>query len=145
MLRGSIIPVCGMLALVTLLGCRSRPPSPVYDACWVVDDCVETATRCEDLSIDFGGVIHTNGICTLTCETEGALSSDCPRALVGRFGSCYPSSVAGGVDNTPICFEPCNSYESCQLGFVCLGAIDLCGSDATCPIDENDAICVPGP
>ena len=98
MLRCSVI-----LALVALLGC-SNPPhylSPVYDACWVVDDCVETATLCEDLSIDFGGVIHTNGICTLTCETEGALSPDCPRALVGRFGSCYPSSVAGGVDNTP--------------------------------------------
>ena len=142
MLRCSIT-----LALVALFGC-SNPPhylSPVYDACWNVNDCVETATLCEELNVDFGGVTYTNWICTLPCVTEGAVSPDCPRAWVGRFGSCYPSSVAGGVDDTPICFEPCNSDETCQLGFVCLGAIDLCGSDATCPIDENDAICLPGP
>jgi hypothetical protein len=140
MLRCSVI-----LALVALLGCSNPPLSPVYDTCYDINDCVETATLCEELGVDFGGFTYTNSICTLPCETEGALSPDCPRAWVGRFGSCYPSNVAGGIDDTLICFEPCNSDKSCQEGFVCLGAIDLCGSDPTCPIDENDAICVPGP
>lgn len=148
MLRGSITPVCGVLALTALLGCKSPPHylSPVYDTCFSLNDCVETATLCEELSVDFAGFTYVNAICTLTCETEGSLSPDCPRALVGRSGSCYPSSVAGGIDDTPICFEPCDFLEDCLLGFRCLGAVDLCGADFTsCPIDENDAICVPGP
>jgi hypothetical protein len=52
--------------------------------------------------------------------------------------------VAGGRDDT-ICFEPCEFDEDCLVGFRCLSATDLCGSEASCPVDENDAICVPGP
>jgi hypothetical protein len=108
MLRCSVI-----LALVALLGCSNPPLSPVYDTCYDINDtcydindCVETATLCEELGVDFGGFTYTNSICTLPCETEGALSPDCPRAWVGRFGSCYPSNVAGGIDDTLICFVP---------------------------------------
>jgi hypothetical protein len=142
------MPILGTLVLPALLGCSSRTEYAlaVYDTCFTVDGCVETATLCEELSVDFAGFTHINAICTLTCETEGAVSADCPRAWVGRLGSCYPSSVAGGIDDTLICFEPCDFNEDCQLGFRCLGAESLCGADLTsCPVLENDAICVPGP
>jgi len=131
------------------LGCSSGSESlllQVYDACYTVDDCVETATLCEELNVDFAGFTYSNAICTLTCEAEGPLSADCPRAFVGRFGSCYPSSVAGGIDDTLICFEPCDVDEDCLAGFRCLGAEDLCGTDSSsCSIGQDDAICVPGP
>lgn len=138
----------GALALSTGLACSSPTyyPTPVYDACFTVDDCVETATLCEELNVDFAGLTYSSSICTLACEAEGSLSGDCPRGLVGRFGSCYPSSAVGGIDDTLVCFEPCDFDGDCQLGFGCLGAQGLCGADlATCPIDETDAICVPGP
>jgi len=147
MLRSLLMPIVGALICCAWLGCSSRPDylSPVYDACFNVDNCVETATLCEELSVDFGGFTHSNAICTLACETEGSLSPDCPRAWIGLFGSCYPSSIAGGIDDTAICFEPCYLDADCQVGFRCLGAEALCGADPTCPIEENDAICVPGP
>lgn len=144
------VPFLAVLLFATLQGCGSSGSTEfltqVYDACFTVDDCVETATLCEELRVDFAGFDYVNSICTLTCEAEGSLSSDCPRALVGLFGSCYPSSVAGGIDDTLICFDPCFFDEDCQGGFRCLGAAGLCGADlASCPIYENDAICVPGP
>jgi len=148
MFRCVITLVLGALMLAMGLGCSSRAEylSPVYDTCYTVDNCVETATLCEELSVDFAGFIHSNAICTLACETEGPVSPDCPRAWVGRFGSCYPSSTAGGIDDILICFEPCDLDGDCLEGFRCLGAEDLCGADLTsCPIDESDAICVPGP
>lgn len=141
------MPILGTLAVSMWVGCSSGPgyPSPVYDACFTVDNCVETASLCEELSVDFGGFTYSNAICTLTCETEGPVSPDCPRAYVGLFGSCYPSSVAGGIHDAAICFEPCYVDLDCQLGFRCLGAEGLCGADASCPVNEDDAICVPGP
>ena len=151
MLCRPLMLILGALTFSALVGCSSGPSGPefllpVYDACYTVDDCVPAATLCEELTVEFGGELWTNAICTLTCETEGAISPDCPRAFIGRFGSCYPSSVAGGIDDTLICFEPCNFDEDCQAGFRCLYAEDLCGIDApSCAIDENDAICVPGP
>ncbi|MGB3052426.1 MAG: hypothetical protein WBB42_15605 [Polyangiales bacterium] len=152
MRRTALIPVLFLAALLfaTLLGCGSSPRSefltPVYDACFTVDECVETATLCKELIVEFAGLDYINSICTLTCVAEGPLSDDCPRAVVGLFGSCYPSSVAGGIDDTLICFDPCFFDEDCQEGFRCLGAAGLCGADlGSCPIDETDAICVPGP
>jgi len=144
------VPFLAVLMLAALLGCGSSPRSefitPVYDACFTVDDCVETATLCEELSVEFAGFDYVNSVCTLTCAAEGAVSADCPRAYVGLFGSCYPSSVAGGIDDTLVCFDPCFVDGDCQLGFRCLGATGLCGADLdACPVDENDAICVPGP
>lgn len=119
---------------------------PVYDACFTIDECVETATLCEELAVDFAGFTYANSICTLTCETQGAVSPDCPRAWVGRFGSCYPSSLAGGIDDTLICFDPCDVDEDCQSGFRCLGPGGLCPAGlASCALEERDAICVPGP
>jgi hypothetical protein len=148
MLRCLLVPILGAFVLSTWLGCSSPTeyPSPVYDTCYGVSHCVVAATRCEELSVDFAGYTHVNAICTLTCETEGSVSPDCPRAWVGRFGSCYPSRVAGGIDEVLICFEPCDLDGDCQLGFRCLGAGGLCGvDDPSCPIEENDAVCVPGP
>jgi hypothetical protein len=146
--RSFVVSVLGGLVLCAGTGCSSRAdyPTPVYDACHTVDDCVETATLCEELQVDFAGFTHSNAICTLPCDVEGVLSPDCPRSLLGRFGSCYPSSAVGGIDDTLICFEPCDFDADCQLGFRCLGAEGLCGAEvASCPIDETDAICVPGP
>lgn len=125
---------------------RTELVTPVYDACFSVDDCVEAATLCEELSIDFAGFTYSNSICTLGCEAEGPISADCPRAYVGIFGSCYPSSIAGGIDDALICFDPCFFDEDCQEGFRCLGATSLCGAGpASCPVAQDDAICVPGP
>ncbi len=94
-------PFLTALMFAASLGCGSSPVSelftPVYDACFTVNDCVETATLCEELSVEFGGFDYINSICTLTCAAEGSVSTDCPRAYVGLFGSCYPSSVAGGL------------------------------------------------
>ena len=123
----------------------SLPPSGVYDTCASVDDCVPTATRCEELTVEFSGRLFTNGICTVTCQTAGALSPDCPRSFVARFGSCYPASVAGGLDDTRVCFEPCDTDVDCLFGFRCLGAIELCGASVACPVGPVDRICVPGP
>ena len=147
MLRCFLMPILGVLALSMGLGCSSGPeyPSSVYDTCFTVDNCVETATLCEELSVDFSGLTYVNAICTLTCETEGAISPDCPRAWVGLLGSCYPSRIAGGIVDAAICFEPCYVDADCHVGFHCLGAASLCGADPTCPVEENDAICVPGP
>jgi hypothetical protein len=137
------------IVLPILAGCGPEPDYygfSVYDACYDLYDCVETATRCEELNVDFGGYSYINAICTLECFAAGALSPDCPRAYSGRFGSCYPSSVAGGIDDTLVCFEPCDDDGNCQQGFRCLRAVDLCGRDvATCAVDTGDAICVPGP
>lgn len=148
MARWFVKLVLGAFVLSMGLACSSRTvyPTPVYDACYTVDECVETATRCEELSVDFAGFTHINAICTLDCQAEGPVSPDCPRALVGRFGSCYPASTAGGITDNLICFDPCNLDLDCQEGFRCLGAEGLCGADLTsCPIGETDAICVPGP
>jgi hypothetical protein len=136
-----------LLMVLFLWGCSgsSTPLVDVYDACSSVGECVPAATRCEELTIEFGGRLYTNFICTLSCEAEGALSPDCPRAFVGRFGSCYPASIASGDDTTPICFEPCDNDESCLEGFRCLGAIEICGASTSCPINPLDSICVPGP
>ncbi|KPK14989.1 MAG: hypothetical protein AMJ62_11115 [Myxococcales bacterium SG8_38] len=138
-----------LLGALIFSGCADDDPGyliPVYDACFDVFDCVETATLCEELSVEFGGFSYVNAICTLECATQGALSPDCPRAWVGRWGSCYPSSVAGGIDDTLVCFEPCDFDEDCQVGFRCLSAVDLCGADvASCAVDAGAAICVPGP
>ncbi|MGB5364740.1 MAG: hypothetical protein WBN14_00635 [Polyangiales bacterium] len=152
MARTAIMPVPSIpvMMFAALLGCgspaRSEFLTPVYDACFTVDDCVETATLCEELIVEFGGFDYVNSICTLNCVAEGSVSADCPRAYVGLLGSCYPSSVAGGIDDTLVCFDPCVFDEGCQQGFRCLGATALCGADLdSCPVDENDAICVPGP
>jgi hypothetical protein len=131
-----------------LLGCSggTEVVPLLYDACFDLDDCVEGATLCEELAVEFSGLEYVNSICTTECSSEGALSADCSRALIGRFGSCYPSSIAGGIDDTLICFEPCDTDANCLLGFRCLGAIELCGGEvADCPVDPVDAICVPGP
>ena len=138
-----------LTAVAWLLGCSSGTTEVVpslYDSCASIGDCIEGATRCEELAVEFSGFEYINGICTTGCSAEGPVSPDCSRALVGRFGSCYPSSTAGGIDDTPVCFEPCDTDASCLLGFRCLTAIDLCGVDLTdCPVDPLDAICVPGP
>ena len=142
-----------LVAVATMsvsLACSSDSVVPtsvsIYEPCFLVEDCVETATLCEELVVEFGGFEYTNAICTTECATGGPVSPDCARAFVGRPGSCYPSSVAGGVDDTPICFEPCDSSVDCLFGFRCLGAVDLCGADlAACPISPTDSICVPGP
>jgi len=148
MLRITHMSNIGLFTVATLLGCSNQAEEAVwvYDACYTVDDCVLAATLCEELTVEFVGELWSNSICTLGCETEGAVSPDCPRASVGRFGSCYPSSVAGGIDDTLVCLDPCDFTEDCQYGFRCLDARDLCGADApSCPIDEGDAICVPAP
>jgi hypothetical protein len=137
----------GFVVASVLLGCSGPTETPLlYDACFNVNDCVEAATRCEELAVEFAGLEYRNAICTTECAIEGPLSPDCSRALIGRRGSCYPSSIAGGVDGTLVCFEPCDTDASCLLGFRCLTAVDLCGGDpVTCPVAESDAICVPGP
>ena len=136
-------------ALSTFVACSSSDSVsevPVYDTCFDLGDCVEVANLCETLAVEFGGFVYENAICTTDCTTEGPLSPDCARAFVGRQGSCYPSSVAGGVDDTLVCLEPCDTSDDCLVGFRCLGAVDLCGSAlASCPIPVTDAICVPGP
>ena len=133
---------------IALLGCSggtSVTPA-IYDACFRVEDCVEAATRCEELILEFAGFEYSNAICTTECAVPGPISPDCSRALVGRLGSCYPSSIGGGLDDTPICFEPCDTDASCLQGFRCLGALELCGTTPeACPVDPLDAICVPGP
>lgn len=135
-------------AALVLSGCADDDPlffSLVYDPCFSVDQCVPEAQFCEELTIGFAGELFTDGICSLECAFLGARSPDCPRALVGRNGSCYPSNAAGGRDATPICFEPCNDTNDCAFGFRCLGDLDLCAEGQTCEIDPGDAICVPGP
>lgn len=117
----------------------------LYDACFNLDNCVESATRCEELAVEFVGQEYSNAICTTECTDEGRSSPDCSRALIGRLGSCYPSSVAGGADDTLVCFEPCDTDANCLLGFRCLGAEALCGAVEPCPVDPLDGICVPGP
>lgn len=138
-----------VLAAVALLlaGCSSPSEFTVllYDACFRVEDCVETASLCEELAVEFSGVEFSNAICTTECAATGPLAPDCARAVIGRPGSCYPSSVAGGIDDTLVCFEPCDFDTDCLFGFRCLDALDLCGADPSCPIGLNDAICVPGP
>jgi hypothetical protein len=133
---------------LVVIGCATSDPevpAPVlYDTCNTVNDCVEAATRCEELAVEFAGLEYINAICTTECTTTGALSPDCSRAFVGRVGSCYGASVAGGTSET-VCFEPCDSDGDCLFGFRCLNATDLCGRAASCPIDDDDAICVPGP
>ncbi len=130
-----------------LLGCSARTEVVplLYDACFEVDNCVEAATLCEELAVEFVGQEYRNAICTTECSIEGPTSPDCSRALIGRFGSCYPSSIAGGIDDTLVCFEPCDTDANCLLGFRCLGAGGLCGAAEPCPIGPLDAICVPGP
>jgi hypothetical protein len=138
----------GAAVASTQLGCSDEAhyQVAVYDSCGTLEDCVATATFCEELNVDFAGYIYNNAICTLECGIQGTLSPDCPRAWAGRFGSCYPSSAAGGIDDTLVCFEPCDGDGDCQLTFRCLSAGDLCGADLeTCPIDPEDSICVPGP
>ena len=135
---------------IALLGCSSGsgapPASSLYDTCFTVDDCTEVATFCEELVVEFAGLEYVNAICTTDCLTEGPVSPECSRAIVGRRGSCYPSSAVGGVDDTLVCLEPCNSDVDCLVGFRCLTAVDLCGRDqAGCAIAADDAICVPGP
>ncbi|MGB8331145.1 MAG: hypothetical protein WCE62_13565 [Polyangiales bacterium] len=146
--RSFLRSTLGAVMLSALLGCSNPTEyaTLVYDACYSVDDCVLAATLCEELTVEFGGELWSNAICTLGCATDGAVSPDCPRALVGRFGSCYPSSLAGGIDDSLICFEPCDVTEDCAPGFQCLDALDLCGVDEpSCAIDQGDAICVPSP
>ncbi|MEM7138541.1 MAG: hypothetical protein AAF500_18315 [Myxococcota bacterium] len=140
------VSLAGCLAVLAV-GCIENEEfeSPIYDTCFDVEDCVPAAEICEELVIDFSGQLFSNAICTLFCEQEGPLSPDCPRAFIGRNGSCYPSDAAGGPDDSPVCFEPCDSSEDCLLGFRCLGAADLCGSDPNCPIVDGDRLCVPGP
>lgn len=141
-------PLLALVVFATAPGCSSPTDflTPVYDACNTVENCVETASLCEEFAVNFAGFTYVNSVCTLGCEAEGPISADCPRALVGRFGSCYPSSVAGGIDDMLVCFDPCDFDEDCQIGFRCLGAVGLCGVDlSSCPIGANDAVCVPGP
>lgn len=133
-----------MLIAACATGEPAVPEPAVYDACFEVDNCVEAAGLCEELVVEFAGLEYINAICTNECSTTGALSPDCSRAFIGRAGSCYPASVAGGSDDT-VCFEPCDSDEDCLFGFRCLTATDLCGSAESCAVDESDAICVPGP
>lgn len=137
--------VIGAYAVCVFPGCREEFISPIYDTCFDVEDCVPAAELCEPLAVEFQGQIFSNAICTVTCRIEGPISPDCPRAFVGRNGSCYPSDVAGGPDATLVCLEPCNADGDCLLGFRCLGAEDLCPNDPNCPIGLNDRICVPGP
>ena len=119
----------------------------IYDSCRDLNDCVPSADRCEELTIDFAGGAFSNNICTVTCETLGELSPDCPRAQVtARFGSCYPADAAGGDNSTPVCFEPCDNDGDCLFGFKCLNDQDLCvPGQEPCAITPGDAICVPGP
>lgn len=148
LVRGLIVAIVGTSISAGTTGCadESTVIIPVYDACFTVDECVETATLCEELAVDFAGFTYSNSICTLTCGSQGSVSPDCPIAWVGRLGSCYPSSLAGGVDDTLICFDPCDLDEDCQSGFRCLGPEGLCpGGFESCALDERDAICVPGP
>ena len=140
-----LVLTIGCLGLCAVYGCRSDLISRIYDTCFTVDNCVSTAELCEELTVDFAGLLHTNAICTVTCTAEGPVSLDCPRAVIGRNGSCYPSNVAGGPDDTLICLDPCDVNGDCLLGFRCLGAVELCPMDPTCPIAEDDRICVPGP
>lgn len=139
--------LCLALTVLALSACSdgSAYQSLVYDACFSVNDCVEAASLCEELAVEFGGLEYINAICTRECSEQGPLSPDCPRAYVGRPGSCYPSSAAGGIDGTPVCFEPCDFDDDCLPGFRCLSASDLCGAAEPCPIAPADAICVPGP
>lgn len=148
-LRSAILVILGLLGSALPLGCSNDPApgflSGNYDPCFSINDCELTASRCEELTVDFAGFLYTDGICTVECGVLGARSPDCPRALVGRFGSCYPSNAAGGSSNTPVCFEPCNDTNDCIVGFRCLGDLDLCAQGEPCPIEPGDAICVPGP
>lgn len=136
-----------LAAAVTWLGCSdsSDVASLLYDTCFSIEDCIESATLCEELALEFAGLEYVNAICTTECATGGPASPDCSRAYVGRAGSCYPSSIAGGIDDTLVCLEPCNDDLDCLSGFRCLGAVDLCGDATSCPIAPNDAICAPGP
>lgn len=139
------IAVLGLPLLLARCSGSTEVLSGVYDTCRVVENCVPAATLCEELTVEFGGRLFTNAICTLPCQTAGALSPDCPRSFVARFGSCYPASLAGGIDDVSVCFEPCDFDEDCLFGFRCLGAVELCGSLASCPVGPQDRICVPGP
>lgn len=146
----TLLTLLASLACGVSMGCsgssRNEFLIPVYDACVTTTDCVEGATFCEELAVNFAGFTYSNSICTLGCQAVGPVSADCPRAYIGFSGSCYPASIAGGIDDSPICFDPCYVDEDCQLGFRCLGALGLCGSDpASCAVDPDDAICVPGP
>ncbi len=139
-----------LLVCVSLVGAGcAEPPvflSEVYDTCFDLDDCAPSATRCEELTIDFAGTEYTNAICTLECQELGSRSADCPRGVVTtRFGSCYPSNAGGGLGSAPVCFEPCDDDLNCLFGFRCLSDVDLCPAEGECDIDEGDAICVPGP
>jgi len=148
LIRHLIMAVVATSTCVEAAGCADQSTLiiPVYDACFSVEECVETATLCEALAVDFAGFTYSNSICTLTCEAQGSVSPSCPIAWVGRLGSCYPSSLAGGIDDQLICFEPCDFDQDCQSGFRCLGPEGLCpGGLASCDLDEGDAICVPGP
>lgn len=132
---------------MVLAGCSDNTGyrALVYDSCFAVDDCVEAATLCEELAVEFAGLEYVNAICTRECANEGPSSIDCPRAYVGRLGSCYPSSVAGGIDEVGVCLEPCDFDEDCLVGFRCLSASDLCASSEQCAVAAGDAVCVPGP
>ena len=147
MLRSSLLT----LLVASFTGCGDSGVStvfltPVYDACFSVEECVDPSTICEELTVSFAGYDYTNAICTLGCSVEGPLSPDCPRAWVGLLGSCYPSTVAGGIDDALLCFDPCFVDDDCQFGFRCLGANALCGRNTeSCPVADDDAICVPGP
>jgi hypothetical protein len=138
-----LLPIAVLLFACSSSGSDFVPV--IYDTCFQVEDCIETATLCEYLAVEFSGLEYSNAICTTECGTTGPLSPDCARAFIGRAGSCYPSSVAGGIDDTPVCLEPCDFDEDCLFGFRCLSADDLCGTDPECPIDPDDAVCVPGP
>lgn len=143
-LAAALLLCCGVA-----LGCSDDSNASLlaanYDPCFSVNDCELSSSRCEPLSIGFAGFLYTDGICTVECGVAGARSPDCPRALVGRFGSCYPSNAAGGSSRTPVCFEPCNDTNDCAFGFRCLSDLDLCSQAEPCPIEPGDAICVPGP
>jgi hypothetical protein len=139
------ISVAAAVLIVSACSDDTGYQSLVYDSCFSVNDCVEAASLCEELAVEFGGLEYLNAICTRECAEQGPLSLDCPRAYVGRLGSCYPSSVGGGIDDARVCFEPCDFDDDCLVGFRCLSASDLCGNAEQCPIAPSDAICVPGP
>ena len=69
MLRSAheLVPVLAVLLIATLVGCSSPTQVliPVYDACLTVDDCVATATLCEELRVEFGGFDYVKSVCTL--------------------------------------------------------------------------------
>ncbi|HJK92338.1 MAG TPA: hypothetical protein RMH85_26625 [Polyangiaceae bacterium LLY-WYZ-15_(1-7)] len=85
---------------------------PLYDACFVVDDCDLNADRCQAITADWpDGLSSTNNICTIECFD----SSDCPISANGLQGTC----ASLGMGGTFVCYESCVTRGDCAAGFDC--------------------------